>query len=126
MLNPRHNGITLSDLIISPDMVVKKLKKLKSTKSAAPDRLHPRFLKETADTIYYPLAIVFMKSTEESHLPKSWKIRCATPIPKNGSKTTPGNYRSVRLTTVIGKVMESIIKNQFGHHIMEGNQFYDS
>jgi len=37
MLNPRHNGITLSDLIISPDMVVKNLKKLKPTKSAAPD-----------------------------------------------------------------------------------------
>ena len=71
ILDPRHNGITLSDLIISQDMVAKKLKKLKPTKSAGPDRLHPRVLKETAETICYLLAVVFTRSLEESHLPKS-------------------------------------------------------
>jgi len=50
ILDPQHNGITLSDLIISPDMVAKKLKKLKPTRSAAPEGLHPRVLEETADT----------------------------------------------------------------------------
>jgi len=55
ILDTRHNRIALSDLIISSDMVAKKLKKLKPTKSAGPDGLHPRVLKETADTICYPL-----------------------------------------------------------------------
>ena len=115
----RHNGITLSDHLISPDMVAKKLKKLKPTKSAGPDGLYPRVLTETADTICYPLAIVFTKSLEEGHLPKSWKMGHITPI----RKTTPGNYRPVSFTAVIGKLMESIIRDQIVHHMMEGNHF---
>jgi hypothetical protein len=125
ILDPRYKGITLSDLIISPDMVAKKLKKLKPTKSAGPNGLHPRVLMETADTICYPLAIVFTKSIEEGHLPKSWKMGHMTPIYKKGSKIVPGNNRPVSLTAVIGKVMESIIRDHLVHHMMEGNHFCD-
>ena len=83
----RHDDTLVSDLIIAPAINAKKLMKLKPTKSAGPDGLHPRVLVETADTICYPLEIIFTKSFNEKHLP----------IHKKGSKKTPGNYRPVSL-----------------------------
>ena len=82
----------MSDLTITPVIIAKKLKKLKPTKSAGPDGLHPRVLVETADTICYPLEIIFTKSFNEKHLPECWKMGHITPIHKKGSKKTPGNY----------------------------------
>ena len=63
ILDPRHNRIKLSDLIISTDMVAKKMKKLKPTKSAGPVGLHPRVRKKTADTInviFFSFALLFI------------------------------------------------------------------
>ncbi len=37
----------------------------------------------------------------------------------------PGNYRPVRLTSVIGKVMESIIRDVIVKHLMENHLFAD-
>ena len=62
------------------------------------DGLHPRVLLETADTICYPLEIIFTKSLNEKHLPECWKM-------EDASKKTPWNYRPVSLTTVIGELL---------------------
>ena len=123
---PRHDNKFLNDLTITPVIIAKKPKKLKPTKSAGPDGLHPRVLVETADTICYPLEIIFTKSFNEKHLPECWKMGHITPIHKKGSKKTPGNYRPVSLTAVIGKVMESLVRDRLVHHMTERNLFCDA
>jgi hypothetical protein len=45
-------------------------------------------------------------------LPKDWKTAHVIPIFKKGKKTDKAKYRPVSLTSVPGKVMESIIKNK--------------
>ena len=123
---PRHDNTLVSDLSITPVIIAKKQKKLKPTKSAGPDGLHPRVLVETADTICYPLEIIFTKSFNEKHLPECWKMGRITPIHKKGSKKTPVNYRPVSLTAVIGKVMESLVRDRLVHHMTERNLFCDA
>ena len=43
------------------------------------------------------------------------------PIYKKGPKGDPGNYRPVSLTSIPGKLMESIIKDELMGHLLENN-----
>ena len=118
-------GEILTNITISPDLVLTKLKLLNPNKSPGPDRWHPHFLRELADVIYIPLSILFNKSLEEgTH--KSWLNAIITAIHKKGSKKTLGNYRPVSLTSVISKIMESIVRDSIVLHMTQNHLFSDA
>ena len=52
----------LGSVIITPEKVMQKLKRLKKNKSVGPDGFHSRVLWECADSIKVPLALIFNKS----------------------------------------------------------------
>ena len=60
---------------------------------------------------------MFQKSIDEQSVPKEWKNANITPIFKKGSKFEAGNYRPVSLTSVICKVMESLIRDKIVDHL---------
>jgi len=70
--------------------------------------------------------IIFHKSLSEGRLLTAWKIGNITPIYKKGIRSSSGNYRPVSLTFIIGKVMESIIRDHLVHHMMENQLFCDA
>ena len=53
--------------------------------------------------------MLFETSYKLNQLPADWYI---TAIFKKGNKSDPSNYRPISLTSVICKIMESIIKDQ--------------
>ena len=55
--------------------------------------------------------MVFTSCLEEGVVPPDWKLANVTPIFKSGSKGSPGNYRPVSLTSIICKVMESVLRD---------------
>ena len=57
-----HAGHRITDVDISVDMVKKQLSTLKVSSAAGPDGIHPRILRETAETVSLPLARMFRKS----------------------------------------------------------------
>ena len=116
----------LIDIEITEDIVEKKLRKLKVNKSAGPDGFHPRILSELSTSIKKPLCILFNKSLLEGRLPVAWKDAHITPIHKKGKQTLPGNYRPVSLTAVVGKLMESIVRDQLVNHMMDNGLFCDA
>ena len=116
----------LDSINITMDMVIKKLNQLKTDKSAGPDGLHPKVLYEVREAICYPLYIIFCKSVNEGTVPDEWKKAIVSPIFKKGKKTCPGNYRPVSLTSVVCKILESIIRDSFMEYLMENNLFTDS
>ena len=84
-------------------------------------------LKETADSISLPLYILFTKSINAGTLPAAWKQGHVTPIYKKGPRCLVQNYRPITLTSIIGKILESIIRdallNHFNHHsLLNANQ----
>ena len=83
-LSQRHPGEPIRSLEITAEMVEKKLKKLRLTKSPGPDGFHPRVLQETASTINLPLSLIFMKSLAENRLPETWKTGNIASIHKKG------------------------------------------
>ena len=96
-----------------------QLKSLKPCKSAGPDGLHPKFLKETASELSKPLCLIFRKSLNES-LPVDWKLGNIIPIFKKGDRE---NYRPISLTSVICKVFESIIRENIISHMTSNSLF---
>ena len=117
----KYHGTKLEAIVITEEEVLKKLKKLNPTKSQGPDCLHPRVLKEVAEVIAKPLASLFNKSLLEGTVPEEWKIAEVTAIFKKGSTTSAGNYRPVSLTSVICKVLESIIRDQVMEFLNDNN-----
>ena len=95
------NVSILSSITISQDAVRKSLKALKVCKSPGPDGIHPRYLRECADELSYPLWKLLEKTIQDGKLPSAWKIQEIRPIFKKGNKKSPGNYRPVSLTSVI-------------------------
>lgn len=124
-LEDRSKGSELNDVQITEEIIAKHLQKLKISKSAGPDGFHPRVLKEVAPSITKPLEIIFRKSIESGQLPTQWKEAQVTPIFKKGDRSVPGNYRPVSLTSVICKVMESIIREALMGHMKSNELFCD-
>ena len=58
-----------------------------------------------------PLSLVFSKSFSKGELPEDWKDAIFTPIHKKGEKEFASNYTTISLTSIVCKVMESIIKD---------------
>ena len=50
-------------------------------------------------------------------MPLDWRTANVTPIYKKGSRQVPGNYRPISLTSQVGKLLESIIKDAVVQHL---------
>ena len=96
---------------VTENEVFKALSKLKPDKSAGPDDIHPAILREAAAELTKPLTILFQKSLSEGNLPEVWNKGNITPIHKKGPRNEAGNYRPVSLTSVVCKLLESIIRD---------------
>ena len=91
--------------------------RLKEDKSPGPDDLHPMLLKKCASAMAIPLSKIYNKSLNTGTVPKEWKLANVTPLFKKGKKSDPANYRPVSLTSVVCKVMESLVKSKLVEHL---------
>ncbi len=115
----------LSDIEVTESKVRKILKKLNQNKSPGADNHHPRVLKELQEQLLLPFTKLFQKSIDEGYLPSIWKDANVTPIFKNkGDKSLPSNYRPVSLTSIICKILETIIKDEVLDHLKRNNLLY--
>uniref|UniRef100_A0A670J7Z7 Reverse transcriptase domain-containing protein n=1 Tax=Podarcis muralis TaxID=64176 RepID=A0A670J7Z7_PODMU len=102
---------------ITKEIVQEYLASLDVFKSPGPDELHPRVLKELADVISEPLAVIFENSWRTGEVPADWRRANVVPIFKKGKREDPNNYRPVSLTSIPGKILEQIIKQTVCEHL---------
>ena len=76
----------LGQLIVTPEMVAKKIKAIKHNKSPGVDGIPPKLLMETVEQISIPLARVFNLSLKEGVVPFEWKEANIIQLFKRGSK----------------------------------------
>ena len=117
---------SVCDITITKQKVESMLKLLNVSKSTGPDEFHPRFLKETAVSIALPVTILFNKSLTEGTIPQEWKLANVTCIHKSGDKTAASNYRPISITSILCRMLESIIKTVLMDHCNDNQIFSDS
>jgi len=106
------NGIS-----ITVKAVRNEIQKLKPDSAAGPDEIGPKLLQELESVLSTPLASIFRESINTGEVPEDWKRANVTPIFKKGSKSDPGNYRPVSLTSVCCKLLESIFRDELMNHL---------
>jgi len=107
----------LNVINIEPGDMYDKIMSLKDGKAPGDDGIIPEFLIRVACEISNPLAILYNKSVMEVMVPLEWKRANITPLFKRGSRSEPGNYRPVSLTSYLGKISEAVIKDDILHHL---------
>ena len=108
-------GERLGQLVVTPEVVANKINNMKESKSPGVDGIAPKILKETVEQMCTPLAHVFNMSLQEGLVPLEGKEANIIPLFKKGSRNKSVNYRPVSLTSVICKVLETIIRD----HMMD-------
>ena len=116
-------GKYLDSFTITPEIVREKLQELNPGKTPGPDGWHPVFLKNILDLVTLPLSILFQKSFKEGVVPSQWLKACITAIHKKGAKNLFENYRPVSITSIICKLMESIVRDKIVTHMERNNLF---
>ena len=67
--------------------------------------------------------MLFNRSLESNQIPAIRKCANIAPIYKNGKKDEVNNYRSVSLTCILCKVMESIVRDKVMDHFVKNKLF---
>ena len=96
---------------------------MKASKSKGPDQIHPKLIKECKDLLLEPLEIILRKSVGTSQIPNIWKEGNITAIFKSGTKTKAENYRPISLTSVPGKLLEKLVRDEIVSHMETNNLF---
>ena len=89
LLNLRAINQSIGQLFVTPEMITKKIKKMKDNKSPGVDGIPPKLLKEIVEQISTPPANFFNLSLEQGIVPSEWKVANITPLFKKGSRNKP-------------------------------------
>ena len=125
-ITPVLNQVTderMPDVTITEERVIEVIKSFKTDKSCGPDEVDVVMLQELIDFMSLPITLLLKKSLSSGVLPEDWLNAIVTPVFKKGSNKKAENYRPISLTSVVCKIMESIIKQDIVKYFMEKNLF---
>ena len=108
----------LTEADFKEEDVRKKLTNLKPSAAPGPDGVWTRILQKLADVLAKPLSLIFTKLFADGCVPGIWKKANVCPVFKKGVKGDTGNYRPISLTCVVGKLMESLLRDRILQHLV--------
>lgn len=111
------NSQIFSEISVDEKLVAEKLSKMNTSKSQGPDELNPKLLFELRNELCKPLTILFNVSIQTGVIPQDWRDASVSPLHKKGSKNKSENYRPVSLTSIISKLLETIVKDSLVKHL---------
>jgi len=111
----------IDKLDVTEDQVVKAIDSFKMNKSPGIDGFSSTYILMCKNILAKPLALMFNKSLNTGEIPEDWKKANITPILKKGNKNSVENYRPVSLTSIIGKILEKLIKAHVESHLLSKN-----
>ena len=98
---------------------------LNSAKSAGPDNIGPRLLKEIAPVIIQPFLYIINLSFITGIVPDTLKLARVIPIFKKGDHSLPQNYRPISLLSLFHKVLEKLMANRLKNFITANSILYN-
>ncbi|KAI4876081.1 hypothetical protein NFI96_005743 [Prochilodus magdalenae] len=105
-LTPTPGEVPLS---VTPAEVRRTLRRINPRKSAGPDNIPGRVLRECADQISEVLADIFNVSLTQAAVPTCLKTATIIPVPKSSTVTGLNDYRPIALTPIVTKCFERLV-----------------
>ena len=108
-LTPSVPDSTMRSFRISTRAVRRQLQLLDPSKATGPDNIPAIVLIRCAPELAPVLSRLFRLCISSGVCPSAWKSAHVVPIPKKGSRSDPSNYRPIAITSILCKVLESLI-----------------
>ena len=112
--NELHLGCSIKHAEIS-----KAIAKLKNNKSSGIDHICNEMLKAGQLYLLPSLHKLFNACLNQETYPKLWAQGLITPIYKADDPNNPNNYRDITVTSVIGKLFNSILNTRLQDYLKE-------
>ena len=90
-----------------------------------PDGVPPIVLRKCASVLAPCLVKLFQLCLSTSTFPSCWKFVYIQPVPKQGDRSNPSNYRPIALISCLSKVFESILNRKILKHLSLHNLLSD-
>ena len=103
---------------IDETYVLNAIKQLKIGKAPGPDKISAKLMRDAADFIWKPLAMVFNSSLKCGIFPDIWKLGRVRPIFKTGSRNDANNYRPISVISVFSRMLEKIVHDQLIEYLI--------
>ena len=108
---------------IHPNTIEREIKNFKYSNFAGYHKISVKLVKDVAEILSEPLAIIFNASFNKGIFPDIWKIARVTSIFKSGSKSNVSNYRPLSVLSVFSRLLGKIGHDQFSKYLKEHNKF---
>ena len=102
---------------MAENTVVKHLNKLGINKATGLDGIPSWFVRDSASLIACPLTHVINLSVIQGVVPDDLKLARIVPLYKRSDKTNVSNYGPVSILSIITKVFERVIYDQFDAYL---------
>ena len=109
-----------------PTEIKSILKSFKSKRSSGDDGISMEFLKQIADSISLPIAMIVNMSLEQGVVPDAMKLAKVIPIYKAKSRDSLTNYRPISLLSNISKILEKVVHRRLYSFITKHDLLYGS
>ena len=103
------NNIAAERIIIDPNEVHKTLSIINTRKSAGPDKLGGKVLKECRSQLTPAICRLFQRSMDDHVIPAKWLTAELVPVPKVKRPSTKNDLRPIALTPIIMKCFERVV-----------------
>jgi hypothetical protein len=102
-------NFTELDFKITESEIMKGIANLKNGKAAGPDGICNELLKHSTHAMLAPLQKIFNLVLTSGVYPDSWARGFIKPLHKKEDPLIPNNYRGITITSVMGKLFNSIL-----------------
>ena len=89
---------------VDEEYVLNAINWLGKGKASGPDKVTITLVKDAANSIAYPLMMIYNASLMNGIFPDVWKLARVTPIHKSGPKTDTNNYRPISVIYVFSRI----------------------
>ena len=122
----KHNNI-FSFRFITEKELIATIKRFSQYKPSGIDNLNMTLLKDAMLHMSLEVTYLINRSLDSQIFPRKWAVGDITPIPKEGSKLNPSNWRPISILPFPSKIIERLVHSQITYYLestglLHGNQ----
>ena len=119
---PSTAQVLFSEFEFTVDDIIEAIDEIKLDAAAGPDEIPAVLLKNCKHSVANPLHIYWKSSLDRGIVNACYKSSIITPLYKKDSRSLPGNYRPISLTSHIIKIFERVLRKKLVDYL-ENNGF---